>query len=266
MIDEQVKDEVITSLPENADKGSTEEPGQTQQTEQTEQAEAPEADIRAEIAELKQQLTNMNRESGQFRRLQGEIATLKNQLSSSKPNNQSQTDILSKYSPEQIAESEALIAHLWEKKYGTDWKSLQESNSVAHAERVGNDVENAFRGVLGKSYDEVAPLANQIVEAAKAAKQNGDPEAAEFIDTLTNSPKVGGRLLAFYAKEAYAKQAGEKSQQAVNAQSAKGAKAAGSVPSGVTGKTQKLDPKNMTIDQLREAAEQENLQGKSLLG
>lgn len=265
MIDEQVKDEVITSLPESADKGSTEEPETQEQTEQTEQATAPEADIRAEIAELKQQLTNMNRESGQFRRLQGEIATLKNQLGS-KPNNQSQTDFLAKYSPEQIAESEALIAHLWEKKYGTDWKSLQESNTLAHAERVGNDVENSVRGVLGKSYNEIAPMANHIVESAKAAKQNGDAEAAEFLETLTSNPKVGGRLLAFYAKEAYAKQTGEKSQQALSVQSAKGAKAAGSVPGGVTGKAQGLDPKNMTIEQLREAAERENAEGRSLLG
>ncbi len=263
MIDEQVKDVTTTSLPpENADKGSTAEPTTTS-TESTETQ--TEFDAKAEIAALREQLTNQGRELGQSRRLQSEMAELRKRLDGgSQKTNQSQTDFLGKYTPEQIAESKQLIAHLWKEQYGTDWELLQAEQSEARNERVSSVFESTARGILGKDYEAIAPIASNIIERAKEAKMNGDPEAQEFLDLMTSKPAIGARVLSYMAKESYQSSLAGKSQEALKTQAQTGARVAASSPGGVAGKTGKLDPSKMTLDQLRAAAEQENLEGRSL--
>lgn len=239
-----------------ADGGSTDgsETSQAQATAQAAPAE-PAWDPRAAYEELKGQLSNYGREAGQARSLQSKIDKLERQLAS-----QSQTknepEVLKKLSPEELASTEQLVAALWEKKYGGEFNDLKSFREEMQVERSTSALESATKGLLGAEFEKLEPVMAQIVQAAEQAKQEGNDEASEFLNTLTRMPKVGARILASLARDHYAKGLQGQSAQATNALKAAGAKAAVGVAGGSKGATVQ-DPSKLSVDELRVLAEKE---------
>ena len=258
MIDEQVKD--VTPEPQQADAGDTDTTEQTGTPTETPTPEQKAFDAQAAINELTEKLTNMGREVGQGRALQSrldKLAAILEKSSQPQPKNPSQDEILGKYSPDQIAESEALIELLWKKKFGSDWERTQAEIRENKAERIGNVFENSARTYAGKDYNTLDPLMTKIASAAHEAANNGDPEASEFVQVMTQFPKVGARQLVALAREWHAETVKGQSAQAGAAQVQRGASAAAKSPGGVSKPIGAADPSKMSIDDLRKAVEAE---------
>jgi hypothetical protein len=247
---------VVEAAIAKADEGSTDgsEANQAQGQAQAAPAE-PAFDPKAAYEELKQQYGNVGRELGQFRSMQSKMDKILSALQGGQQAS-NQPEILKTLPPEQIQNAEQLIEALWKKKFGSDWESMQNFREEMMVEKTTSQIESATRGLLGAEYEKLEPIMANIVQDAKAARDEGNEEAQEFLNTLHKMPRTGARILASLAREEFAKSLNGQSQQATNALKASGARASNSVPS--TAKVANAaNPAEMTIEQLREAAEKE---------
>lgn len=252
-----------TSLVEaeiaKADEGSTDGSEAATQGQATTAQAAPAEpawDAKTSYEELKNQFGNVGRELGQFRTMQSKLDKLLGALQGQQTQAPTQPEFMKNLPPEQIQNAEQLIEALWKKKFGGDWDNLQNFREEMMVERTTSKLESSAKALLGAEFEKLEPTMSSIVQAATQAKNEGNEEATEFLDTLKRMPTTGARILASLAREEYAKSINGKSQQANNALKAAGTKAANGVPS--TAKSSNVvNPAEMTIDQLREAAEKE---------
>lgn len=229
---------------------------------QPEQEPEPDFDPKTSYAELQKTIQNMQREFGQTRAMQSKLDKIAQSLETQRaPQNNQNQDFLSKYTPEQIIESEALIEHLWKKKFGKDWEGLQSFQKEASVDRAASTVEKTARNLLGEDYEKLTPSMNAVGKELWEASQQGNQRAQRLLDLLKTDPEIGGEMFTALAQKHYAENVQERSTQAVNAQVKRGERAAAGVAGGAQrGKVTK-DPSKMSIDELRAAAEAEALQG-----
>lgn len=256
MMDEQVKDVTTTALPADAGTNDGTEAKETP-PEQTPVEEA--FDPKAAYAALEEKLTNMGREFGQTRSLQSKfdklVSVLEARTSKPENQNQSQTDLLSKYSADQIAESEALIELLWKKKFGSDWERTQSRVQEYEIDRVSNTFDTSARAYAGKDYETLQPLMEKIADAAYKAHKDGNEEASEFVEVMSKYPRAGAKQLVAMAREWHAENTQKKSAQATTTQEQRGAAVAAKAPGGAQRQAGKPDPNTMPIDELRKLVE-----------
>ncbi len=243
-------------------KSTETETSQTQETQQTQtqetetQTQEQEFDAKSSYAEMQKQLGNVTRELGQYRGLQSKFDKLVQSQQAPKTN-QNQTDFLGKYTPEQIAESEALIEHLWKKKFGQDWDGLQSFKAEASIDRAASTVEKTARNILGEDYEKLAPSMNAVGRELFEASQQGNQRAQKILDLMKTDPELGGEYFTSLAQQHYMNNVQDKSAQAVTAQVKRGERAAAGVAGGAQRGRQAKDPSKMSIEELRDAAELE---------
>lgn len=210
--------------------------------------------VMAELAKRDEVLNNLRRELGQSRGVQSRLDKLIAAMSGQ--NKDTTPEVVRSLAPDQLQQTEQLLDYFFQKKYGQKIDQLSEAQQNLLVNSRSSSFEAAARGVLGEEFKNLEPhMASFVAEQTRLAS-SGDQKADKFLDFLAEFPEEGAEYLATIARGRYAKTLQAKSQQATDAQRAKGANAANAVPSNGKQATP-IDPKKLSLDEMRAMAEKE---------
>lgn len=167
--------------------------------------------------ELDKRLTPIQRELGQFRKLQAE------QAKQPKPTYQPPT-VWNELPPEQQKAYQDVVGHLIEQMIGEKMKNYDSVVKEYQDSQSFNKVYSLATGYAGKDWTNLEPIAAQIVNEANQARDNGDQSAAEFLDELSTT-KAGVGMLINLARQRYSQTVEAQSKKATEAKALESKKA-----------------------------------------
>lgn len=213
--------------PEAAAPAQAAQPAQTATTQTaTSTSGLDNATIEALIAKLtpefEKRLTPLQRELGQFRKLQSEMA--KQPKQEYKP-----PTVWNELEPAQQQAYDALFGHLFEQKFGKDFAQMKEAVQGYQAQQAYSQREQIAKSYAGEDFSKLDPFMGTIYREFVAAEKNGDEEAATFLNEFDTTTS-GVKLLVDLARQRAGKEVLNQNKEAEAAK----LKAAQSAATGIT--------------------------------